>query len=243
MVRRVIFVFVWVLATMVATGVGLAAVRGVAGTVVDVPASEVLGLATTTTASGAAPFVVAYPESAPSALGAVEDADGFAVTSTTEVPQAPVDGTVDPTPTSPAPEPAPERPVTTTTPPVEGSNPGETTKAPAPEPPSPTPAPAPPPRPAPEPTPAPSPTTPTDPRPVMGETTYQLIGGWVRLTHMNGVVKLDAAGPVSGFTMLITSAGPDRVNIAFRGNDHLSRLKAEWRPDGLDVEVIEDSRR
>lgn len=216
MVRRAVFILAWVLATMVATGVGLAAVRGVAGTVVDTPASELLGLETSTTLGD--DLLVAFPDATLPPLD-IGEADGFAVTSTTEVPL--VASPEDPPP--PRPVPTTVAPTTTTTvtatttPPDDGESTTPTTTT----------------------TTIPPPATTT---PEMGETTYHLAGGWVRLTHDDDIVKLDAAGPAPGFTMIITANGPDEVSIAFRSSDHLSRLRAEWRETELQVDVVEAAR-
>ena len=215
MVRRAAFVLVWVLATMVATGVGLAAVRGVAGEVVDSPSSELLSLPTPT-AEPVETDVLEEPGSQDLQSLAIGEADSFAATSTTEVPVV-----ASPEPTETSETPLETSPPSTTTPPAAG---GETAAT--------------------QPTPPPTTTTaPTTPPPSdMGETTYRMAGGWVRLTHDDGIVTLDAAGPSSGFTMVINGNGPDRVNIAFRSSDHLSRLRAEWRGGELEVEVVEEPR-
>ena len=61
---------------------------------------------------------------------------------------------------------------------------------------------------------------------------------------MNGL-KL-TLGTLLGITsvwMIINGNGPERVNIAFRSSNHLSRLRAEWRGAELQVEIFEESRR
>ncbi len=210
MVRRAAFVLVWVMATMVATGVGLAAVRGVVGEVADAPSSELLALPTPT-AEAAENDVLEDPGSQDLQSLAIGDSESYAATSTTEVQ---VVASPDSSESSDAP--ADPSAASTTTPPAGGSETAATESPPS--------------------------TTPAAPPPETGETAYQLVGGWVRLTHDDGIVELDAAGPASGFTMVINGNGPDRVNIAFRSSDHLSRLRAEWRGGELEVEVVEEPR-
>ncbi|HSF87570.1 MAG TPA: hypothetical protein VLG28_18165 [Acidimicrobiia bacterium] len=228
MVRRAAFVLLWVFATMLATGMGLAAVRGVAGEVVDQPASELLAIPTPTTESAQPAGTGDGGSKLPPLV--IGEAEGYAATSTTEVPvveapdSEPEDGSGATIVAAPEP-PAATVATTTTTPPAEaGETPAErstTTTRPLRPPPPPD----------------------DPPGAAEEESTYQLLGGWVRLTYSEGIVQLDAAGPASGYTMIISGNGPERVNIVFRSSNHLSRLRAEWRGAELEVDIVEEARR
>lgn len=186
-------ILVWVLATLVATTVALAAVRSVAGQVVDEPGSPLLtatgtlGLTDTTTST------IATTTEAPTSTTVVPD-DGLVV-----VPSGP-DETEDVTTTTAA-------RVTTTS-----AAPPPTT-----EPPPPT----------------------TTTTPATETTTYQLAGGWVRITSSPGVVTLSGANPNPGYTMDVEHTGPETVEVEFRKEEQHSTFKAEWDDGKLDVEIKE----
>jgi len=194
MIRRAGVVFIWVVATLVATTVALAAVRSVAGQVVDEPGSPLLaatgslGLADSTSSTSST------TTQAPTSTTVVPD-DGLIVVSSGP------DETEEVTNTTSA-------PVTSTT-----AAPTATTEPP----------------------------TTTTAGPAAETTTYQLAGGWVRITSSPGVVTLDAAGPNSGYTMEVEKAGPDEVEVKFRDGEEHSTFKASWDGGKLNVELGDES--
>lgn len=216
MVRRAAFVLLWVLATLVATGVGLAAVRGVADQVVDEPSSRLLTVATTTTTVPEELRAMAVPPAADDAETVAEDEyfpetptpQPVTTTSSTTIANEQVAGTLPPEPE-----------VETTNPAKGGNKLAGDGKA--------------------KPKKKSSKSASQTPDPAIEERTYQLKGGWIRITYGEDEVDLDAAGPAPGFTMLISEAGPETVNISFRGNDSASRLRAEWREGELIIDIVE----
>ncbi len=218
MVRRISVIVVWVLATMVATAVALAAVGSVAGQVIDSPASPLLEATTTSLVAAAAsststsgvPIEIEAvdPISIPTTSSpAVDDTSTSAAPSTTSAPvsttQAPGGGGTSTTV-------PPDDGTTTTTVPDDDDDHESSTS--------------------------------TTQAPAASQTaTYQLIGGWVRITYGSGSVTLDGAGPNSGFTMSIDSSGPGEVDVDFRNDDHRSEFKAEWEGGELKVDIDEEA--
>lgn len=216
MVRRAAFVLLWVLATLVATGVGLAAVRGVADQVVDEPSSHLLPVATTTTVPEELRALAVPPAEDGTQTSADDEAFPEApppqppeTTSSTTIANEQVAGTLPPEPE-----------VESSDPPKGDSKLGGSGKAKGKK--------------------KSTKASPPTPGPPIEEQTYQLAGGWVRITYGEVEVDLDAAGPAPGFTMVISEAGPEMVNITFRSNERASRLRAEWRDGKLVVDIVEN---
>lgn len=203
MVRRLGVVLIWVVATLVATTVALAAVRSVAGQVVDEPGSPllvatssgVLGDGTTTTAAATTTTSRTPPTVVPD--------DGLIVTSISQSNDG--DDSEQGVSSGTNPTTAPPSGSTTTT--TAASAPTTTTQAPA----------------------------------ESQTKTYQLVGGWVRITYGQGVVTLSGAGPNAGYSMDVEHDGPEEVKVEFRKDELRSEFKAEWSDGELDVEIDEGS--
>jgi hypothetical protein len=216
MIRRISVILLWVLATMVATAVALAAVGSVAGQVIDSPVSPLLEATTTSLVAAAAPSA-----SISGVPVEVESLDPITVPTTTSTTTSTITSTaVVDTSSSAAPSTtsapvsttaAPGSGTTSTTVPDDDDDDEEAT------------------------------TTSSTQSPAPSETaTYQLIGGWVRITYGSGSVTLDGAGPNAGFTMDIDASGPSEVDVDFRNEDHRSNFKAEWENGKLEVDVDEE---
>jgi hypothetical protein len=211
MIRRLGVIVVWVVATLVATAVALAAVRSVAGQVVDGPDSPLVAATTTFGPDAASPTTGPTTKAAPPAttlapvdLGTTSLADE-AADGNEPVPDA-NEGS-DAATTSEATQAPPATTTSTTLAPTTTEAPTTTTQAPIVE--------------------------PTE--------TYQLIGGWVRISSSPGVVSLDGAGPNAGFSVEVQASGPERVKVEFRNDNHESEFEAAWRGEDLKIEISEES--
>lgn len=54
-------------------------------------------------------------------------------------------------------------------------------------------------------------------------------------------VHLEAAVPESGFTVDVEHNGPERVEVKFKSESHVSKLHAEVHDGELDIEIDEES--
>ncbi len=85
-------------------------------------------------------------------------------------------------------------------------------------------------------------TTSTTAAPIPTETvTYQLVGGWVRVTVGQGFVDLEGAAPSPGFSMKLESESGTEVRVRFESNDHRSEFEAKWEGGELEIEIEEKS--
>ena len=83
-------------------------------------------------------------------------------------------------------------------------------------------------------------TTTTSVAPVPTETvTYQLVGGWVRVTIGQGFVRLEGAAPNPGFSMRLEADEGDEVRVRFESDDHRSEFEAKWDGGELEIELDE----
>ncbi len=71
--------------------------------------------------------------------------------------------------------------------------------------------------------------------------TYQLVGGWVRVTVGQGFVDLEGAAPSPGFSMKLESESGTEVRVRFESNDHRSEFEAKWEGGELEIEIEEKS--
>lgn len=63
-------------------------------------------------------------------------------------------------------------------------------------------------------------------------------GGTLAVRFRSGRVELVFARPRSGFTAVVTRREPTRVEVEFRSDDHVSRIRARW-VGAPDVDVDE----
>ena len=83
-------------------------------------------------------------------------------------------------------------------------------------------------------------TTTTSVAPTPTETvTYQLVGGWVRVTIGQGFVRLEGAAPNPGFSMRLEADEGDEVRVRFESDDHRSEFEARWDDGELEIELDE----
>jgi hypothetical protein len=213
MIRRLGVIVVWVVATLVATAVALAAVRSVAGQVVDGPDSPLVAATTTFGPDAASATTMPTTKAAPPATTLAPVDLG-----TTSLADEAADGN----------EPVPDA--------NEGSDAATTSEATQAPPATTTSTTL-----APTTTEAPTTTTTTEAPIVEPTETYQLIGGWVRIASSPGVVSLDGAGPNAGFSVEVQASGPERVKVEFRNDNHESEFEAAWRGEDLKIEISEES--
>lgn len=215
---------VWVVATLVATAVALAAVRSVAGQVVDGPDSPLVAATTTFGPDAASPTTGPTTTAASATTGPTTTAAPSATTlapvdlGTTSLADEAADGN----------EPVPDA--------NEGSDAATTSEATQAPPATTTSTTL-----APTTTEAPTTTTTTEAPIVEPTETYKLIGGWVRIASSPGVVSLDGAGPNAGFSVEVQASGPERVKVEFRNDNHESEFEAAWRGEDLKIEISEES--
>lgn len=234
MLRRTAFVSLWIVATLVATSVAVAAVRGVTGRVVDAPTPTLPTAAGLDTDVAAADSVVSDSDEDnddPGSTGVPTTDDGATTSTnvtasgggaaTTQAPGTTSGSGTGSGGTTVATSPGPDDggPASTTQPPTTTQAPATpTTLAPT--------------------TTTEAPTTTKAPEPKT--TTYQLVGGWVRVETVPGTVLLLGAGPTPGFDMDLEEVGPEEVEAEFESATHKSSIKIKWSGGELTVDIDEE---
>ncbi len=72
------------------------------------------------------------------------------------------------------------------------------------------------------------------------EATYRLDGGTVTIRFGFGFVEFVRAVPRSGYQTYVKKTGPKQVEVEFQRADQVSKFKAQWVHDALDVSLKED---
>ncbi len=91
-------------------------------------------------------------------------------------------------------------------------------------------------------------TTPQHEPPLTGDTkgghleqaTYALDGGTVTIRFGFGFVEFVTAVPRAGYQTYVKKTGPKQVEVEFQRGDQVSKFKAQWVHDALDVTLKED---
>lgn len=73
------------------------------------------------------------------------------------------------------------------------------------------------------------------------EATYRLVGGTVTIRFGFGFVEFVRAIPRSGYQTYVKKTGPKQVEVEFQRGDQVSKFKAQWVHDALDVSLKEDT--
>ena len=82
------------------------------------------------------------------------------------------------------------------------------------------------------------PTTTTSP-PSTEIRSYGLVGGSVTVEVGASTVRLAGASPKAGFSVEVENAGPEKVEVEFKSDDHESQFSGEFK-DGVFVTKIEE---
>lgn len=82
------------------------------------------------------------------------------------------------------------------------------------------------------------PTTTTSPPPTEIRS-YGLVGGSVTVEVGASTVRLAGASPKAGFSVEVENAGPEKVEVEFKSDDHESQFSGEFK-DGVFVPKIEE---
>ena len=238
MKRTLLLVVAWSTATILAVGVAAAAVGSVRGQVTSVPAVPIRATATSlaSVSAVAAPPVptTGVPAQTTATLAVDPGPDPVEIVSAADDDSTATTVAGDDTAeTAASPDEHPAATTSTTEAPATSEQQQQTTTSEAPTTTVPSPTST---------TTAPESTTTTQVPAAPTRQTYDLVGGTVSVDVGDGTVVLVGASPKSGFSVRVENAGPQRVEVRFENDEHVSQFSGRFSGGAYAPKVEEHDR-